>query len=50
MHIHETRPIKVVDTEAFYDWLETCPAEYRFIKLDEDYVEFGFFSVRTEEE
>ena len=50
MHNHETRPVKEVNAEAFYDWLETCPAEYRFIKLDEDYVEFGFFSVRTEEE
>jgi len=45
MH-NQTRYTKVVDIEAFYDWLETCPVDYRFVKLDEDYVEFGFFSVR----
>ena len=46
MNNHEPRPIKVINTDAFYDWLETCPVEYRFVRLDEDYVEFGFFSVK----
>lgn len=36
----------VTDAETFYKWLETCPVHYRFRRLDEDYVEFGFFSVQ----
>ena len=42
----QTRYDLVTDAETFYKWLETCPVHYRFRRLDEDYVEFGFFSVQ----
>ena len=44
----QTRYDLVSDAETFYKWLETCPVHYRFRRLDEDYVEFGFFSVKED--
>ena len=38
----------VTDAETFYKWLESCPVHYRFKRIDEDYVEFGFFSVQEQ--
>ena len=48
--MNKTRYDLTTDTETFYKWLETCPVHYRFTKLDNDYVEFGFFSVIAEGE
>ena len=45
----QTRYDLVTDAETFYNWLESCPVHFRFIKLDNDYVEFGFFSILEEE-
>ena len=46
---YQTRYDMVTDTDTFYNWLETCPVHYRFIKHDNDYYELGFFSILEEE-
>ena len=36
--------------DNFFKWLDTCPVHLNITKVDNDYIEVGFFSVMDEEE